>query len=432
MATSLRRLPWPQRLAPRLHYGWFVAAGCCVLSFAVVGVGFYGMVVLLDALVQELGWSRESVSAATSLYWIVTGLAGLAIGRAVDRFGARRFIGFGVVTMAVALLWIGRMSAPWEMIPAYALLAVGFSLAGAISTGALVTRWFVERRALAMTLSHTGVSAGGMVLAPLLTGWIQGAGLQVALDRLAIFLVVIALPLVFFVLRSGPEAFGLEAFGRAAAGAETPDASPDTADQAAAHAASQRIWSRAEVLRTRSFQMLAGAYGLMLLCQVALTMHLLAFLRERLDPETAALGVSSLALGSFVARTVVGPLADRFSKRWLAASLFAFQGLMILALSQVSGATWLLAASLGVGLTVGNIFMLQALMVGELFGQASFATAMGLQQVVSQAASGLGPLALGLLYVLHDGYPPAFLWLAAGAFVSAFLITRVRPLQAGD
>lgn len=416
MATPTRRLPWPHRVAPRLHYGWWVAGGCSLLSFAVVGIGFYGMVVLLDALVVERGWSREFVSAATSLYWIVTGLVSLTIGRAVDRFGARRFIALGAVVMALALYWIGRMGAAWQILPAYTLLAVGFSLAGAISTGALVTRWFMGRRALAMTLSHSGVSAGGIVLTPLMTGWIQQLGMQVALDRLAIVLLAIALPLALFVLRSGPEAFGLEPQG----------AGSFRLQEGALADAQKRIWRRREVLRTTAFRVLAAAYAIMLLCQVATTMHLLSFLRERLDAETAALGVSSLAFGSLLARSLIGPLADRLSKRWLAAGLFAFQGAMVLVLASVSGTTLLLGASLGIGFTIGNIFMLQALLVGELFGQASFATAMGLQQLVSQVASGLGPLVLGLLYALHGGYPTAFLWLAGGAFAAAALISQVH------
>lgn len=413
MAPPHRRLPWLHRLTPRLFYGWWVALGCSLLSFAVVGVGFYGMVVLLDALVTERGWSRESVSAATSLYWVSTGLVGLTIGRAVDRFGARRFIAAGAFVMAGALVWIGRITAPWEVVPAYVMLAMGFALAGAISTGALVTRWFVGRRALAMTLSHTGVSAGGIVLTPLMTGWIHDLGMQVALDRLAIFLLAVALPLALFVLRSGPEAYGLEPAGAR----EVPD--EGVVDPQA------RIWGRTELVRTTTFRMLASAYGLMLLCQVATTMHLLSYLREQLDAETAALGVSSLAFGSLVGRSVIGPLADRLEKRRLAAALFAFQAVMVVVLAAASERSLLLAASLGIGLTVGNIFMLQALVVGELFGQASFATAMGVQQVVSQVSSGFGPVVLGMLYGVHGGYPAAFLWLAGGAFVAAWLVWRV-------
>lgn len=410
--------PWLQRLTPRLFYGWWVAVGCSLLSLVIVGTGFYGMVILLDALVTDRGWSRASVSAATSAYWVITGLVGLAIGRGVDRVGARRFLAAGALLMAVALAVIGRLTAPWQILPAYALLATGFALAGAVPTSALITRWFTRRRSLAMTVSHTGVSLGGILLTPLLTGWIRANGLTVALDRLALMLLLVALPLVAAVLRSGPERFGLHPDGDdpdAPALAGPSDATPD------------RTWDRGQVLRTRTFQTLATAYGVMLTCQVATSMHLLSFLRERLDAETAALGVSALALGSFLGRLMVGPLADRVPKRHLAAALFAFQAAMVAILAGSTERIPLLAASLGVGLTVGNIFMLQSLLVAELFGRLSFATAMGMQQVVSQVASGCGPLLLGLLVAVHGGYPTALLWLAGGAAVAAVLITRVKP-----
>ncbi len=410
--------PWLQRLTPRLFYGWWVAVGCSLLSLLVVGTGFYGMVILLDALVTDRGWSRASVSAATSAYWVITGLVGLAIGRGVDRLGARRFLAAGAVLMAAALVVIGRLTAPWQVLPAYALLAAGFALAGAIPTSALITRWFTRRRSLAMTVSHTGVSLGGILLTPLLTGWIRSEGLTVALDRLALLLLVVTLPLIAGVLRSGPERFGLHPDGDGGSSADATGGGT---------VAAERTWGRGEVLRTRTFQLLATAYGVMLTCQVATSMHLLAFLRERLDAETAALGVSALALGSFLGRLSVGPLADRLPKRHLAAGLFAFQGAMVVVLAGSTGRVPLLAASLGFGVTVGNIFMLQSLIVAELFGRLSFGTAMGMQQVVSQVASGCGPLLLGLLVGVHGGYPAALLWLAAGAAVAAVLITRVRP-----
>jgi predicted MFS family arabinose efflux permease len=249
-------------------------------------------------------------------------------------------------------------------------------------------------------------------------GWIRADGLTPALDRLALLLLVVALPLVAAVLRSGPERFGLHPDG------EDPDAPAHTG---ASDMTPDRTWERREVLRTRTFQTLATAYGLILTCQVATSMHLLSFLRERLDAETAALGVSALALGSFLGRLTVGPLADRVPKRHLAAGLFAFQGAMVAILAGSTGRIPLLAASLGFGVTVGNIFMLQSLLVAELFGRLSFATAMGMQQVVSQVASGCGPLLLGLLVGVHGGYPTALLWLAAGAACASVLITRVRP-----
>jgi len=383
----------------------------------VVGVGFYGLVVLLDALVAERGFTREQVSLVTTTYWVTVGLVGLLIGRGVDRLGARGFITAGLCLMAGSLVWIGRIEDARQIYPAYIVLALGFAMAGAIPNGALVTRWFVRKRARAMTISHTGVSLGGILLVPLTTGWIDAHGLQVALDRLALLLLAIGLPIVAWVLRFDPHAFGLEPDGGAGGAASR---------EALHFSVQSRVWSRGEVLRSPAFRTLAAAYALMLLCQVGYSMHQLAFLRERIGLELASWGVSCVAFGSLSARLVLGPLADRVSKRRMGAALFAFQAVMIVVLANAEGPVLLLAASLGFGLTVGTIFMLQALLVGEIFGRVSFATAMGMQQVVSQVASGMGPLVLGLLAATEGGYAGALYWLAGGALAAAFLLTRLE------
>ena len=415
MRATPRSLPRLHRLAPNLFYGWIVALGCGLLSFVVVGIGFYGLVVFMDALVAERGWDRAQIAAATSLYWIVTGLVGIPIGRGVDRFGARGFLLAGVLVMACALIGIGRITAPWQIFPWYVLLAIGFSLAGSIPSGAIITRWFSARRGMAMMLAHTGVSLGGIVLVPLFSAWIAAEGLTVAVDRLAAILLVVALPVIGLVLRSDPHSHGLVADGgassRTAARSELAGSGPS---------------SQADILRSPAFRRLAAAFGLMLFCQVAFTMHELAFLRGRLGPELAALAVSLTAGGSLVGRLVVGSFADRIDRRPLAAALFLLQAAMVVLAATADGTPALLLAAAGFGFTIGNIFLFQSLLVAEIFGTASFGTALGLLQLVSQIASGLGPVALGLLRTAHGAYEPALGWLAAGACVAAGIVLTIR------
>ena len=79
------------------------------------------------------------------------------------------------------------------------------------------------------------------------------------------------------------------------------------------------------------------------------------------------------------------------------------------------------------GFTIGNVFMLQALLVAECFGVRSFATVLGMLQLVTQTASGLGPFALGVLHGRLGGYSEALLPISGLAFVAAVLVSRVRP-----
>jgi MFS family permease len=414
--TSPRPLPRLHRLAPGLFYGWIIALGCGLMSFTVVGVGFYGLVVFQDALVEQRGFDRALVSTATSVYWVTTGVVGTLIGRSVDRLGARGFMVAGLFLMAAGLIAVGRTEAAWQVFPAYLVLGIGFACAGAVTNGAIITRWFSANRARAMTVSHTGVSLGGMLLVPAMTASIGSRGLTLTTYAMAAGILLLGLPVVAFVLRSDPRLHDLHADG-AAALAQAPDAlSRDV-----------RIWSRREVLATATFRRLAGAYALMLFGQVAVAMHQIAIVRAHLAPELAALAVSTTAAGSFAARLVVGGFADRVDRRKLAAGLFLIQSIAVVILALGEGPVALLGASLLFGCTVGSIFMLQTLLVGELFGMASFGTAFGMQQLVSQVASGLGPAALGLAAVAAGGYPPPLLGLVATSVLAAFLVLGVRP-----
>ena len=89
------------------------------------------------------------------------------------------------------------------------------------------------------------------------------------------------------------------------------------------------------------------------------------------------------------------------------------------------------AASFVFGLTMGNIFMLQPLLVAEYFGVGSFASVLGSLQLVTQLASGLGPVALGFAFERVGGYERPLEALAGIAVAAALVLSRVRPPPGG-
>jgi MFS family permease len=389
----------------------------------VVGVGFYGMTVFLDTLVSERGWPRSEVSLATTLYFVGTGVTGALIGRFVDRQGPRIWIAAGTSVMALALLALGRIDTAGQLLPVYLLLAVGFSMTGNVTTSAVLTRWFVTRRARAMSVAQTGVSLGGFVLVPVMAHLAHTQGFAAVTQSLAVLLVAVGWPIAGLVLRADPRDHGLAPDGAA------PDAPPP---DARLHAVQERVWSSREALRTRAFWLLVGAFSAILVCQVGTAMHQLSLLRDHLEPGTASLAVSTTAAGSFAARLAVGGFADRVSKRRLCAVLMVVQGAALVGFALSQQALPLFALSLVFGVTIGNVFMLQALLVGEIFGMRSFAKVFGLLQLITQTASGLGPWALGLLHDALGGYSGGLLALSSLAGLAAVLVWQVRAPAAAE
>src|SRR6266699_2974255 len=77
----------------RLDYGWAVVAGLCVTETVSWGIIYYGFPVMLRPMEAELGFSRAEITGAFSAGLAVAALAGLPVGRWIDRHRARRAVG---------------------------------------------------------------------------------------------------------------------------------------------------------------------------------------------------------------------------------------------------------------------------------------------------------------------------------------------------
>ncbi|MCP4002928.1 MAG: MFS transporter [bacterium] len=416
--SALSKLPAVHRLFPGVFYGWLIVFGSALVSFVCVGVGFYSQAVLLDSLVETRGFTRESISAASSLYFMVAGIAGSLIGLAIDRWGPRLWIISGSCLMAGGLAAIGRAQNLQMVYAFYVFMAIGFAMCTSVPNNAIITRWFVSLRTRAMSVSQTGVSVGGIVVVPMATWLILHNGLESATALLALVIVAVALPVTVFILRWDPAEFGLEPDGAFELAHSDPRVSMEV---------QRRIWTLAEAVSTAAFRRLAIAFGMMLFAQVGFLIHTLSYLRPILGANPAALALSTVAGGSIIGRLAVGFFADQFEKRRLAAVLFCVQGVAVLVLSFVTDWRAVYLACLFVGFTIGNIFMFQSLLASELFGIPSFGTVFGALQLCTQVISSLGPLALGWLSVQLGGYPAGLRVLAFLAFIAALIVSTVRP-----
>jgi MFS family permease len=120
------------------------------------------------------------------------------------------------------------------------------------------------------------------------------------------------------------------------------------------------------------------------------------------------------------------------NQRRLGAALIAVQAGALATFAFAESAPALFLASACFGFTIGNLFMLQSLLVADLFGPRSFGSVFGLLQLLTQTASGLGPLALGALHAWLGGYRPGLAVLVAIAVGAAVVLYGARPPSAPE
>ena len=112
----------------------------------------------------------------------MTVLVGMALfapllGRALDRFSGRLVVMTGAVLFSAG--WVGIASSTnvtAALLFAFFLLSPGAAALGPIAASTLVSRWFTQRRGLALGISSVAMSTGGVVIVPLLAYLIEGGG----------------------------------------------------------------------------------------------------------------------------------------------------------------------------------------------------------------------------------------------------------------
>ena len=139
--------------ADRFPGGRVVAGGFIILAVS-SGLGFYGLAVYLAAFSNERGWPVASISLATTLYFIVGGLAGLLVARMIARRDVRIPIVIGGILGGLSLAVLGHVEERWQLYLVYAVFAFGFAGAGLIPVTTVVTRWYHARRSVARGLNQ--------------------------------------------------------------------------------------------------------------------------------------------------------------------------------------------------------------------------------------------------------------------------------------
>ena len=358
-------------------------------------------------MVKDLAFfegSRAAVTSGNAFGKIVVGpLFGFLAGWIIDRFGPRRLMIAGILMGGFALAGLSQMTALWMFYFFYLFNALGYVCGGPLPNQVLLSRWFDKARGKAMGFAYIGIGVGGMVV-PQLARWLNAQfGWHRALMTLGVLMIIIGLPMVWFV-KEQPE-------GYAARKAEPPMPIGD-------------------ILKKPAFYMLAvgsmcsiGAVG-------GTNQHMKLFLSLDLQfSQTAAASVASTVLAfSIAGRLIMGWLADRIPRKHVMLLIYALiaGSIPLLFFAQSQPALYAFAAIFGLGL--GGEYMIIPLMAAELFGVRVLGRLLGVILTADGVAEATFPMLVGYLRDATGSYRTGFGLLIAvalaGTLAIAFLPRR--------
>jgi MFS family permease len=399
----------------RLFYGWWIVIIGCVFDAVKGGTYNTGFTLYFLPVLEEMHLSRAATSLPFSLAKLESTLAGPLAGYLIDRFDIRVMLVVGTLLAGIGFLLLSfTHSYLFFLIVFIGPVTTGFQLGFNHAALAAVNHWFRRKRGLAMAITQTGQSIGGVLILPLVALAILTLGWRAA----ALFSgigVLLLLPLAFFVHRS-PESMGL-----------LPDGERRAVDDGSighVHVADDpREFTTRQAVRTPTFWWLSAFHSLRNIPYSGVTVHLVPLLVWKgLDQPMAAFFVGLTAFATVIVRPLTGWLGDRQSKRRIGSwgVFLGAAGLAVLIWSD--GSFWslvLFAVLFSFGDGINSVTWA---LVGDCFGRTHFATIRGWIGMLQSLASMPAAVLTGWIYDRTENYTSALIVFVVSYCLSGLIL----------
>jgi MFS family permease len=414
------------------YYGWVIVGVSFLIGFTESGVFQNILSIFMKPMVDELGWSRASVTGAIAFGSFLGGILALAVGPLLDRYGPRvvSFLGILLLSLGLgSLMFVHRL---WELYLFFGMgrmIAVGvLSLAPAV----VIANWFVLQRGRAMGIKGIGERLGSALLPLMVQFLILALGWRLAWGVLGGVVFLISGIPALVLLRRRPEDMGLLPDGAsslAPAGAATGQGPARPAGEGEA----DPVWTRSQATRTRAFWTLSAVSCLIPFAQAGINFHLYPFLTDQGFPQTMAVLVITTASVIGMAGSVLwGVGTERLAPQKVMAINLAGSGLIFLALygaiafpiSGPLGTCLIFSLTALHGFFHGGRNPLVTLLWAHFFGRRSMGSIYSLINPVYFTANALGPIFAGFCFDLWGSYALPF-----ALFVIVFLLTGASSVR---
>lgn len=403
-----------------VFYGWWIVAAGFLIALYVAGIIFFGFTAFFEPIVHEFGWSYTEVSIGISLRGLEMGILAPLIGFLVDRFGSRKLVLFGVITVGFGLLFLSQTQSLIMLYAGFLLLSLGAGGCTSVVLYTAVANWFERNIGKALGIVACGFGAGG-IMVPLIPWLIDTYDWRTALIIFALGMWILGIPLAL-VIRDRPEQYGYQLDGDV--GTEVVDSGIDSETVTP---------SFVSVVKSRTLWFIGLAESVRWLILTAVVIHIMPYLSSIGVPRaTAAFVAAAIPLLSLIGRFGFGWLADIFNKRHLMAITYCLTGMAMIALSYASAWSALILFLLFFSVALGAGVTLRGAMLSEYFGRVSFGKVLGIIMGVCSVGGIVGPVFAGLTFDTMGSYQ--LIWLVFGGLtvISVSLILVLGPAPVGN
>ena len=404
-----------------IFYGWWIVAGLFAIDI-VASLGRYNLAAFLPFIMDELGWSRETISLAQSIAIWLYALFVLLAGALVDRIGSRKTFLIGGAVTILGWVLFSAVQSPWQLYLYYGvLLSLAVGMSHYVPVMATTRKWFRKRAGVVAGVTGSAWAVGNSIFLPVMTGMADSQGWRYTSWILGICFGAVIILCALFIIRDTPESVGLRPDG---------EVSPPAVDSAAS---TEISWDIKHALKTSQFLLLFIGYSVYNIGLNGVVAHVVAWGTDLGSPEaTAGIFFTAFAAPWALGSIAGGWLGDRYGKtRVMRIGLIIATAAMLYGGLGVHSQQGLTVLAIGVGLGTGLQVPLYVPLLGDLFGRARIGSLFGIITFGYGLIGGWGPLIWATLRETTGYYNAAALVSTVCYAIAIVAILLVRPMKAG-
>ena len=417
MRASVKQTPF--------FYGWVIVLIATLYHALHSGIGIWALAVALSPMETDLEWTRSQILLVLAIRAVVRGAASPLLGPWIDRkHGAWLLPLVSGIVLSLVLVSMSRTATLTGFYISFGIFgSVALLGLGPASVDALVPKWFIRKRPIALAITSSGGGLGALIFSVTVALLIDAVGWRDMWLWLGVATLVITAPTALL-LRRSPEDVGLlpdGALEQRSRPAHAPG--PEKASE-------ERSYTVREVVRTRSFWLIILAFSLAALSSHGFLSNLVAHIEGLgFTPKLAATAITFYAVFSIAARFVWAGVAARVELRQALMAQALLTALAMPLLLTVQNTAMLFFAVGYLGITMAGNFLLHPLIFANYFGRQHIGAVRGIARPFLTLSTAASPLLIAFSFDSTGTNTLAFSILAAAWLLVALTAYFLPPGQ---
>jgi OFA family oxalate/formate antiporter-like MFS transporter len=389
---------------------WWRVVGALLMNLSLGSL--YAWSIFVAPLEKEFGWNRAQTSITFTVAVFVFGMSFVIAGRLQDKLGPFRISLIGAVFLSLGLILASRTdSLMWIYISLGGVMGFGNGF-GYATPIPVLSKWFPDKRGLAVGLAVAGYGAGSAILAFAVPPMLKSVGWRGTFLWLGIGYFV-ATMIGAFLLKNPP------------VGWKPAGWSPAPASKSVA---TTRDYSPSEMVRTKQFPLMWIAYCLGASAGLMTISQLVPYAKSVGLPATAAtLTLLIAAIGNAAGRIFSGALSDKIGRLQTLRVMILASAILMAITANISDLTIVYIVIFAIYYCYGTQLSVFPTTTADFFGTKNLGVNYGWIFTAWGIAGIVGPLIGGYMFKTYHNYNAAFYTagvLSAISFIAIFLANR--------